>query len=245
MPYARRRAGNKRKLYKPRKKSTKTYRKNNKRVYKGPSSGGIKPDPFPRVLYTTAHFGENYPFTCPTGGTSVARSYRMNSIYQCAFTSPFQTVTGWSQLSTLYDQYIVMGAKVQLTFSDPTADGIKVGYSLRLGSNAPTVALSVNQLTQYSNLRMATLNNTGSQTKTFNFFVRPWDLCGVNRLEYMANTSRYSSAMSANPAYPAYIDVFACNIDASDASAMVSYTIKVTYYVKCFDRNQLNPSSAP
>lgn len=211
--------------------------------FKGSQNNNIKPEPFPRVLYTRAKYAENAQFTVPAYGVTVARSYRVNSIYRPAFTSPWSTVAGWSQLSTLYDQYLVMGCKITVSFNNPSADGIRVGVLLRQGNNAPAVSLTLTQLANYNNVYISGLNNTGSQTKTFSFYVKPWSLLGINKLEYLANSSRYSSVMNDNPPYSGYIDVFAVQEDALvDVTAKVNYLVKVVYYVKCFERNQLNPS---
>lgn len=245
MPYGKRKPGNKKRMPKPTKGGSKALVKKNNRDFrfKGSNNYGIKPEPFPRVLYTRAKYAENYQFTVPAYGVAVARSYRINSIYRPAFTSPYQTVSGWSQLNALYDQYLVLGAKVSVSFNNPEVDGIRVGVCLRQGDNGPISGLTLTQLSNYNNVYISGLNNTGSQTKTFHFYIRPWSLIGISKLEYMANSSRYSSVMSTYPAYPGYIDVFAVQEDSSiSVTSKVNYVVKIMYYVKCFERNQLNPT---
>jgi hypothetical protein len=212
-------------------------------ISKGVNNYNIKPEPFPRVLLTRAKFVENWQVTIPGYGLSEARSYRINSIYRPPFTAPATTVCGYAQLAAIYNKYLVLGAKVTVSFSDPTVDGIRVGVALRQASNGPCDAITLQTLANYSGTYISALNNTGSQKKEFNFFIKPWSLIGISKLEYMANSSIYASGIATNPSSPAYIDVFAVQDDASKASTQtVNALVKIIYYVKLFERAQLNQS---
>lgn len=243
MPYAKRPGRTTKKVYKPRKggANKSTFKPSKDFRFKADKNYGIKPEPFPRVLFTRLKYGQSNKFNVPVLGVAVANSYRMNSIWDPDFTGVGLTVAGWSQMSALYDRYMVMGAKVIVSFNDPSADGIRVGCSLRQASNGPTSGLTIEQLTYYNNTYISGLNNTGKQTKNFSFYIKPWSLIGIDKLEYMANSSLYSSTMASFPSAPCYIDVFAVNEDPTAAAKTVLYTIKIIYYTKCYQRKQLNP----
>lgn len=245
MPYAKKNTKSSRSRVPASAVSNKTVdKKMQKRDYrfKGSDNNNIKPEPFPRVLFTRAKFIDNEQLSVPAFGVSIAKTYRMNTIYRPSFTGSTSTVCGWAQLNAMYGNYLCLGAKVTVSYSNPTSDGCRVGVCLRQASSGPVTGLTLEQLANYTNTYISAVNNTGSQKKTFNFYIKPWSLVGINKLEYMANSSQYSSTMSSWPNAPCYIDVFAVNDDAGASAQTINYLIKVIYYVKCFNRLQLNPS---
>lgn len=241
MPYA------KRKLYKKSNKpinkmapksDTKAFRFKQGKPY------GIKPEPFPRELITRCKYAENGKFVLSsTPDLASSLTYKTNGLYQPLYTTGDHTATGYSVLASVYDNYICYGCKVQVTFYDPLTDGITVGVRLRSQTFGSTLSSTVEQLLAQPLTYTSEINNTGSQRKTFNFFVTPWSLNGMSKLEYMANRVGYSGHFGTNsdPTYPAYIDIFACHPETG--SQTVRYAIKMVYYIRCFNRKNLTYTS--
>lgn len=195
----------------------------------------IKPEPFPRVLYTRAKYGDFGTLTAPTAGVAVATVYRLNSIYDPFFSVGGRTCVGWQALSGLYRRYLVLGAKITVSFNNPSADGQRVGIRLRIAGGNTAVGNSMQDITEKEMTYVKGLNDTGSQKCGFSLFVRPWTLMGISKLEYMANSSAYTSLMNGNPAADScFADIFLIN--PVTGGTTVNYMTRIVYYVQCYDR---------
>ena len=202
---------------------------------------GIKPDPFPTRLHTRCKYIDSRQLDSgvTSGLCGVERVYRMGSIFDPDLTGTGQTVVGHADFANLYGNYIVKGAKVEINFSDPSDDGMTAWASLN-----QTVALQAASevaCAQQSLVYSSNINNTGSQKKTMKFYVNPWNLRGLSKLEWMANKTGHSAAMSANPTSDIYLRVAVSSAQAS-SKTMQCY-IKIIYYVEFFNRLQLSASN--
>lgn len=220
---------------KPAKKAISTvFRKG--RTYK------IHPDPFPprlicRMKYATqgqllASATQNY--------YGLEHVYRLTSIYDPYYSTGGTTTVGYSNMANLYQKYIVYGAKIEITFYDSNLDG-----------QIPTVSLNQTDVLQAKSVKTAgeqsltystQLNNTGSQKKTFRFYVKPWALGGLSKLEWMANKSTRSSLMGTNPSEETYLRLALAASNASGSTNTINYTLRIIYFTELFDRVQLTSS---
>lgn len=204
----------------------------------GIASYNVKSEPFPRVLLTKCKYGGKATIDTTNADQAYSVVYRMNSIYSPAVTSD-HTVTGHSVLATMYDQYWVLGAKVTVNFYNVLYDGMHVGCRLRVNGNDPVAGENLSTLKGKSLTYEGIINATGSQKKSFSFYIKPWSLVGCSKLEYMANSGTYSSAISANPgaASTCVLDVFALSQLALNT---VEYEIQIEYYTKLYSRKEFN-----
>ena len=211
-----------------------------RRFKQGPSYN-VKPEPFPRVLKTRMKYARNGSLSQSIQNTSIRDTYRVNSLYD-----PFQsgvgaTVVGHSNMAAIYSRYLITGCKIMIRFNNPSGDGMRVGVRLRVKAQSDTTSSTLQTLAEQPLTYISGLNNTGSQVKNMSFFVRPWTLMGLSKLEYMANTSSYSSAISSTPTKDeAWFDVF--GVDPQNSSTNVSYTIRIIYYVSLYERKPLTSS---
>lgn len=213
-------------------------KKDRDKKFKSLDPYGVKPEPFPRVLLTRMKYMTQGQLT--TGGANIAaaHTYRMNSIYDPYFAAGGTTTVGHATMAGIYDQYWVMGAKCILSFNNPTVDGTRVGYRLRINSNGSALGQTLKGLGEQPLTYLSGLNDSGKQVKNFSFYVHPWTLCGVSKLEYLANSSTYSSVMSGNPAANStcVVDIISTN---AYVNTTVNYTMKIVYYTKLFSRKSL------
>lgn len=219
--------------------------------FKSGQNGAVKPEPFPTKLKTRLKFSSDLgTIAVPALGGANWHTYRCNSIYDPDLTGFGRTVCGWSVLDQIYARYLVTGCKITVSFSNPTADGVRVGVRLRHANSLPTAGTTLAQLTEQPMTYISGLNNTGSQNKTFNFFVRPWDLIGISKLEYMANTNGYSAAMNLMPVPPnqaagdgCVFDIFTVNGSILSPQANVDCVVKIVYYTTLYNRKALSSTA--
>lgn len=133
-------------------------------------------------------------------------------------------------LSTIYHRFTVWSCKVLIEFSNPTADGLHVGYRIRnIGDTNATSGMYLDYLNEMRNAETRPINNTGSQRVTFNLWIDNPRLMGLSRGQY--GDINYSHLTSSSPANSSYIEPFAIAHGASDST--VQCKIKLIYYTQC------------
>lgn len=229
------------KTYFKRKQEQQRFGKDGKKtLFRANKPYGIKPDPFPRSLHTRLKYTDfktlTAGITADTSGTE--QVYNLNSIWDPDFSGVGLTVVGHTPLKDIYSRYIVMGCKVEIVFTDPLSDGVICYASLNQSESTigKGSAQIMGQMLTYSSV----INNTGSQKKRFNFYVQPWSLVGLSKLEWLANKSTHSSLMSANPTQTCVLRV---NCSGKAGSETVACRIKLIYYTELFERKQLAASA--
>lgn len=238
--------------YKRKQRKVKRKRKT-KSVYKASNflpvaNYGVKLDPFPMRLRTRSKYIFNYRLqthsVLPITGQEY--SFRMNSIYDPDFTDstgPNNTsVVGHGIFRQLYDRYIVNGIRIEIEWSNPSKDGL-----------AGIVSINQKDVLQYNSYRYnmeqpltysTILNNTGSQTKKMVLNVKPWNVLGLSKLEWQANTTRYSAQIDDNPTDICYLRLGICNSSESDGTVdnTMQVAVRMIYDVTLYDRYTLIPA---
>lgn len=240
MPYTKKRPFKGKRKYVPRKR----YTRKAKPVFRQVRAYGVRPDPFPTRLHAKCKYFTDGVLTSHSSASNhvgVEKVFRLSSIYDPDFTGTGQTIVGWSTFNAIYSQYIVKGARVEITFTDPDIDGQTVFYSLNQHTALQSQSLS--DAKQDSLTFSRVVNNTGSQQSTHKLYIKPWSLRGLSKLEWQANKSTHASAMATSPATDVYLRLGTSNSNASTFAHSIRYQLKIFYYVEFFDRKQLVPSS--
>lgn len=211
----------------------------NKMRFKPGPSYGIIPEPFPRTLKTQMKYAKIAAFTTNALQTAVSHTFRLNSIWDPDQSGIGTTVVGHSNMASIYDRYLVTGAKVDIRYYDPSSDAIRVGCRLRINGTNPTAGQTMTQLIEQPLTYQSGLAASGSQLKTFSLYVPIYTLLGISKLEYMANTTNYSSDINSNPLVDrAWLDLFV--VEGTSTVRTVAYAIKIKYYVTLYDRKPLS-----
>lgn len=201
----------------------------------------VKSEPFPRVLFTRMKFAQTLNVTTDALGIAGSHTYQLNSIYDPDYHAGGNSCVGWSNLNNLYGRYIVTNAEVIVKFFDPdTSNGaVKVGCAIRINQNNPTAGKTMDNLSSQPLVYMKGLSDRGTQKSNFHFNIKPWTLLGVSKLEYFANTSKYSTGMAIVHAVPncALFDVFwlSTRLKASE----LTYTIRIIMSAQIYERKTL------
>lgn len=225
-------------------KAYKRYKlaKMKKPVFRAGNGYGVKPQPFPTRLYTRAVYMElSGHAACPSYGAINQISYNLSNITNCNYSAgalASKSVANWTELAALYHKYIVMGVKYVISFTDPSIDGLQVGYSL-----FRNVDFNNQLLTNYLTVPTtywSGIVNSGSQKKSFFGYVKPWSILGISKAEYLTNSDQYATNFTQAPTsatQEAFLRVLIANQNVSHSTAeTINYTIKLTYYVKCYSR---------
>jgi len=179
---------------------------------------------------------ENYYISAngTTGLTTVASIFNGNNAYDPRYSSgghqPFQ----YDILATVYERVWVLAAKVELTFSNPSQDGLYVGARVRANTNSvDTAGQTLDYIQELADAMIKPLNNSGSQVVTFKFAFQNARIFGVTDATYDELT--YSHQTAGNPSAFTVIEPFAVNTVAS-TDATVRVNIRITYSVRFTNR---------
>jgi len=168
-----------------------------------------------------------------TTGLSVVNStFTLNGPYdpliQIGGMQPLQ----WDQVAFMYQKYIVHKAVCTVTFNNPTYDGLLVGLRVRSVNNTVTTAgRTIAEIKEMDNTRSVWVNNTGNQTRSFKFHIRPWDIAGLSKLQYLCDRQDYQAAINTNPSWICYLEPFALHSVAGEDN-LVRCTVRIVYYVQ-------------
>lgn len=191
-------------------------------------------NPFPREFLVKMHYGHWTGLTVPGGGVAGGINFRLNSLFDPDLSGVGHQVYQYDQLTALYNKSIVLACKVELRWSNPSADGLYVGYSVVGPVSAPAAGKGIDYIKELPTAQVIPMNNSGSQVRTQTVYVKLHQLFGVDKKAFIANTTYHETMGAATTVPNALIQPFV--IDPSGGSSMnVALEIKLTYYAKLWE----------
>lgn len=145
----------------------------------------------------------------------------------------------WDQLSGLYKRYFVHGAKFTIEFSDPTADGLFVGYAVRFtGDPGAHTGYTLDALAERRNVVMKPIMNTGRQRVVFTQYVPLHKVFGLPKMIYNADRETFSGltgnlGTGSNPSR--HVLLCPLILDAKNGTATCTVRIGVTFYATLYE----------
>lgn len=180
------------------------------------------------------------------GSTSLGTYYRfrLNSLYDPDVTGTGHQPYQYDTLTAIYQSYIVKKCFVDLTFTDPTADGVWVGWTWHSSDSStddPSTLL-LEEMIERANFYCAPLNNTGAQTVTVR---RSFDMptCfGQTPVQYYGDLTTHGSAYNNNPSKGIHLDLFLCDPTGNVSTRSVRASGRLVF--DCQFYNYKAPSSS-
>ena len=198
--------------------------------------------PFPPTQFCKMEFSDLKGLTsaATTSVTGLEFAYRLNSIWEpkLGAGATFRA-NGWDQISSIYQQYKVHGVKIEIEFTNPSADGMMWVIALRAPSNtANTNSLLTRQIDMRAMHYTGPINNTGSQVKRWSKYVNIGQVSGLTKLQFKADTEDYNSPIFTNPSK---VPVLAVNVaNSADATIQnLNFKLRLLYYVQLYDKFEI------
>lgn len=196
--------------------------------------------PFGQSYLARLPYSQTYTNTNNTFSTAVSNTFCLNSMYDPDVTGVGHQPYQYDQLTTVYKLYRVYGAKIYVTFSNPTSDGVYVGYRIRNSTNTvATGGQTIDYIKEMGNTAYKVVNNTGSQVARFSMYVPINLVFGVNKATVLTDNA-YRALYNANPGYLAYLDLW--TIDSTGTASTIGVSVKITYYSQFSDRQAVAQS---
>lgn len=189
--------------------------------------------PFGDSFMAKLPYKDTYVITNNTNQTSTKHTFFLNSLFDIDNTGIGHQPRQYDQISIFYQKYIVYGTKVTITFYDPSADGVTVGYRIHItDSQTSTDLKSYSQIAELQNVWSKPINNTGSQRLTKTIYVPSSVPFGITKQMYNTQTDLYGAKTTETPIRNVIFDVF--SIDENGSSTSVKFTISTVQYCKLY-----------
>lgn len=154
-------------------------------------------------------------------------SFSLNNTYDPRYDIGGHQPLQYDTLAANYQRVWDESALVELTFTNPTADGSWVGFRLSTTLDpVNTFGQTLSYLQELGDTQMRPMNNTGSQTETFRFRVDNANLLGLTKAQF-ANLD-YAHATNGNPTVWTLLQPFTIASGAADST--VTCSVKIVYH---------------
>lgn len=183
------------------------------------------------------------------GNGFLGRAFRLNSIYDPDTAFGGTAALGWEEWRKFYNYYQVFGAKISLIAQNETPGNAGLltwaGYYVMNSYEYATWSTPNNQLYRLDpayHCRMLGAPYMGGAPTMYRwkpFYVSMAKLENLNRKSYAANWEEYGAAIDDNPTKGLYVRLFCDSYDRSSKNSTTCFSIKITYYVKLWYREQL------
>lgn len=194
--------------------------------------------------YFSQHaYSQLYAFVAGAAGVfGTEQNWSLNDMFDPDFTGVGHQPYLRDQVAFLYGKYKVLGVKIELIASDPTADGVVLGVRINTPSDAGVLAgATPSTMGEKSNVQLKYLNNTGSQVVVWKKYYKMWQIAGVTKLQYDADYTNYSAAVGSSPTLIPSLHIAIAGIDgASTPTARIMQ--RFTFYCQWTERQTVAQS---
>lgn len=167
--------------------------------------------------------------------------YNLNSLFD-----PDQSGVGhqpyyYDQMTAMYQRYKVNGCLVELTFSNPTIDGVDLIMMVQPSSSTISTLTGGNtpDYLERPQSVVRELNNSGSQKVHIKQYFDIARIEGLSKLQFSsANSDVYCANYNANPGATVTLALAAGCYTQGISGAAVNCFVKLTYYAVLYERIQ-------
>lgn len=163
--------------------------------------------------------------------------YRLNSLFDTYFPVGGHQPYGFDQITPFYSYYTVDRVDLEITFSNPSADGLVVATYLKNFQDTNTlVGATIGQAQERPQVWVRNLNDTGSQVVTFRKSVDLPTMVGLTRTQYHGATSAFSARVTADPAQTPYVSMAVANSLGTAGAETVHGRVRLAFHATFFGR---------
>lgn len=191
--------------------------------------------PFPWRYYARLNYGINKAVgTAGNSALATMHAFSLNNVYDPDVTGTGEQPYFYDTLTAIYRKYIVRSAYVDLTFTDPSADGLWVGWSIGgPGSDDPS-NMTLGDIMSRPTFRCVPMNNTGSQFITIRERIPIHTVFGLSQAQYEAQPLDYGADYNGSPSIQCFLRVFIIDPNSLLSAQYVRVAGRITYDVQFY-----------
>lgn len=228
MGFAKRRRGRRRNFRRRRRK--RMYNNAYKVIVRGPH---ICPD----SMYVKLPYNESFNVSA---STNLDQIFRGNSLYDPNFSGAGHQPLGYDQLTSLYNQYTVMGCKVTLSLMSTSAAVTQSDVQMTLiASNDSGAFVSSELIAEQPYNKTRYMGNAYVGPRSITSYYSSSKITGVSKKRVMDDPD-FSALYNNNPAKVWYVHCYLADLTADNLTA--TYKVTLLYYAKFWDRIKLTTS---
>lgn len=198
-------------------------------------------NPFPLRYNARLTYGVNVTLTTIGSGSVNAAKFTMslNSLYDPEVSSTGHQPYQFDQLTAIYLEYLATNAYVDITFTDPTIDGLWVGWIVRASTDAGDnlTSTDLGRAMERPNLRVFPLNNTGAQNVSCKMRVPLHQVFGLSAAQYASQFPIFGAQYNFDPTTQAYLDLLLFDPTGNVAAQSVRAVGRVVYDTQFWNYN--------
>ncbi len=189
--------------------------------------------PYPQTTVVTMTYPDHNVISESVVGNGVTYTYALNGLYDPNTTGVGAQPIGFDQFSALYTLFRVVAIDLSVEFicniaaAASSASNV-VGVSM---STLNALPASVQSWPGTPGTRSRMLTNNGQANRvTFSTRVKPWQVAGITKHQYMSSLD-YTCTATGSPARNIYAILW--SVGYGSAIAVTSYEIRLVYHVQC------------
>lgn len=194
--------------------------------------------PFPWRWNARLTYGVNIALgTVGSIPTASGYRFRLNSVYDPDASGTGEQPYQYDSMTAIYKKYLVRAVYIDLTFSDPSVDGLWCGWSLRSATTTGDIpnGLTLGDIMSRPTFRCVPLNNTGAQVVTLRERVPIHTVLGLSAQQYEAGVLDFGAAYNANPSSEADLELFVIDPNSLVSPQYVRVAGRLVYDVQFWD----------
>ncbi len=194
---------------------------------------------FPQRLNTRLEYVDeltlNTQSTLSTFGSEYA--FRLNSLFDPYFPVGGHQPYGYDQLNTIYGRYQVHKTAVEITFSDPSSDGLVAAcFAKNLNDANTLVNATIAAAMERPTVWCKPVNNTGSQTVVFRKNYDMAESIGLSKMQYECSWPSTSALVSTDPTQLLYFIIAVANARGG-SSQSITARVRLIFDCSFWERN--------
>lgn len=195
----------KRRTFRKKPSSNKPKPNYNKLVTRGIGNvnvGMFSDQPFPARKHCKVVYSGSFNMSTNSLSTFGTQQHMtLNGLFDPDVTGTGHQPIGFDQLMAIYARFKVRSTRVELTWTNPSSDGVQVAYKLApLNDVQNLTGLGYDHAQESRTVVVRPINNSGSQVVKQIFNVKGAMMCGLTHRQYADDANQLVGSSSQNPA---------------------------------------------
>ncbi len=146
-------------------------------------------------------------------------------------------------MCTFYNRYLVNKVDLEVTFYDPTSDGLVVGaFAKNYNDTYQLQGSTISQADERPTNWIKALSDSGSQRVTYRASIDLAKMMGLSTSEYLSGWPTLSALITADPALTPYFSVAVADSRSNSTVQTVRVRVRLVFHAHFWERRTVAQS---